>query len=43
MQPVALFRPIHFVVSQPKLGRMFGHTPHEAPLGILKRIARRGR
>jgi len=28
-----VFRPIHFVVSQPKLERMFGHTPHETPFG----------
>ena len=26
-------RPIHFVVSQPKLERIFGHTPHENPFG----------
>ena len=26
-------RPIHFVVSQPALGRVFGHTPHENPFG----------
>ena len=28
-----VMRPIHFVVSQPKLERMFGHTPHETPFG----------
>jgi hypothetical protein len=26
-------RPIHFIVSQPKLERVFGHTPHENPFG----------
>lgn len=26
-------RPIHFVVSQPRLERIFGHTPHEYPFG----------
>src|SRR5262249_22171097 len=26
-------RPIHFVVSQPKLERLFGHGPHESPFG----------
>jgi len=29
----AVMRPIHFVVSQPKLERVFGHTPHENPFG----------
>jgi hypothetical protein len=24
-------RPIHFLVSQPELERVFGHTPHEDP------------
>jgi hypothetical protein len=28
-----MMRPIHFVVSQPKLERVFGHTPHESPFG----------
>lgn len=28
-----VMRPIHFVVSQPKLERVFGHTPHESPFG----------
>jgi hypothetical protein len=28
-----VMRPIHFVVSQPKLERVFGHTPHETPFG----------
>lgn len=28
-----VMRPIHFVVSQPNLERIFGHTPHEAPFG----------
>ena len=28
-----VMRPIHFVVSQPKLERVFGHTPHEDPFG----------
>ena len=26
-------RPIHFVVSQPRLEPVFGHTPHESPFG----------
>lgn len=26
-------RPIHFLVSQPRLERVFGHTPHENPFG----------
>jgi hypothetical protein len=26
-------RPIHFVVSHPRLERIFGHTPHESPWG----------
>jgi hypothetical protein len=26
-------RPIHFVVSNPRLERIFGHTPHESPFG----------
>ncbi len=26
-------RPIHFLVSQPTLERMFGHRPHESPFG----------
>lgn len=26
-------RPIHFVVSHPRLERVFGHTPHENPFG----------
>ncbi len=29
----AVMRPIHFVVSNPGLERMFGHTPHESPFG----------
>jgi hypothetical protein len=28
-----MMRPIHFVVSQPKLERVFGHAPHESPFG----------
>jgi hypothetical protein len=28
-----VMRPIHFVVSQPRLERVFGHTPHENPFG----------
>ena len=28
-----VMRPIHFVVSQPALERVFGHTPHEDPYG----------
>jgi len=26
-------RPIHFLVSQPQLERVFGHVPHEDPYG----------
>ena len=26
-------RPIHFVVSNPRLERIFGHLPHESPFG----------
>ena len=26
-------RPIHFLVSQPPLEPIFGHTPHENPFG----------
>ena len=26
-------RPLHFVVSQPQLERVFGHVPHESPFG----------
>lgn len=28
-----VMRPIHFLVSQPNLERIFGHTPHENPFG----------
>ena len=28
-----IFRPMHFVISQPKIERMVGHTPHESPFG----------
>lgn len=28
-----VMRPIHFVVSQPELERVFGHVPHEDPFG----------
>jgi hypothetical protein len=28
-----LMRPMHFVVSQPKLEPVFGHVPHESPFG----------
>jgi len=28
-----VMRPIHFVVSQPSLEKIFGHRPHEAPFG----------
>jgi hypothetical protein len=28
-----VMRPIHFVVSQRSLERVFGHTPHENPFG----------
>ena len=28
-----VIRPIHFLVSQPGLERMFGHRPHESPFG----------
>lgn len=27
------FRPLHFVVSQPRLEPIFGHVPHESPFG----------
>lgn len=26
-------RPIHFLVSEPQLERIFGHRPHENPFG----------
>jgi hypothetical protein len=26
-------RPLHFVVSNPGLDRVFGHVPHESPFG----------
>ena len=26
-------RPLHFVASNPRLERIFGHTPHENPFG----------
>jgi hypothetical protein len=29
----AVTRPIHFLVSQPKLERVFGHTAHYSPFG----------
>ena len=29
-------RPIHFVVSQPKLDPVFGHVPHESPFGAYE-------
>jgi len=28
-----VMRPMHFVVSQPELERVFGHVPHESPFG----------
>lgn len=28
-----IMRPIHFLVSQPKLEPVFGHTPHYSPFG----------
>ncbi len=28
-----VMRPIHFVVSHPRLERIFGHVPHESPFG----------
>jgi hypothetical protein len=28
-----VMRPIHFVVSQPRLEPIFGHVPHESPFG----------
>ena len=28
-----VMRPLHFVVSQPRLERVFGHVPHEDPFG----------
>ena len=27
------FRPLHFMVSNPGLERIFGHVPHESPFG----------
>ena len=32
-----VMRPIHFLVSQPSLERVFGHTPHETPFGDYER------
>jgi len=29
----AAMRPLHFLVSQPALERVFGHGPHESPFG----------
>ena len=29
----AVMRPIHFLVSGPRVERVFGHTPHETPFG----------
>jgi len=26
-------RPLHFLVSNPQLERIFGHVPHESPFG----------
>ena len=28
-----VFRPMHFVVSNPRLEPIFGHVPHESPWG----------
>jgi hypothetical protein len=28
-----VFRPLHFVVSNPQLEPVFGHGPHESPFG----------
>ena len=28
-----VMRPIHFLVSQPNLEKITGHTPHETPFG----------
>jgi hypothetical protein len=28
-----VMRPIHFLVSQPNVEKIFGHTPHETPFG----------
>ena len=28
-----VMRPIHFLVSQPNLEKISGHTPHETPFG----------
>ncbi len=28
-----VFRPLHFVVSNPQLEPIFGHGPHESPFG----------
>ena len=32
-------RPIHFVVSNPQLEPIFGHTPHETPYGYYEPYA----
>jgi hypothetical protein len=29
----AVMRPLHFLVSNPGLERIFGHVPHESPFG----------
>jgi hypothetical protein len=28
-----IFRPFHFLVSNPRVEHIFGHTPHESPFG----------
>jgi len=28
-----VFRPFHFIVSNPRLEPIFGHVPHESPFG----------
>jgi hypothetical protein len=36
-------RPIHFLVSDPKLERVFGHVPHESPFGEYEPYEPEGR
>ena len=31
-----VFRPIHFVVSNPRVEHIFGHVPHESPFGAYE-------
>jgi len=34
-----VMRPIHFIVSNPRLERVFGHVPHENPFGNYEAYA----